>query len=342
VSRAAVSLTVLGVALALLLWKAPAILFSVFAAILIALLLRAGAAALAARLRMPMVAGVALCALLAVAAVAAAIYTSAAGIGQQIDAIWIAVRRAAGALFAYLQQYEWARSLTSGEPSSEQVLASGRGLLGAAGSTATWVTRALTALLLLLLTGLFLALNPALYVSGLTRMFAPELRPRVRAALEEVGRVLRGWLFGQFIAMVFVGVVTGVGLWLLGVPLALGLGILSGLLTFIPVVGAVLTVIPALLLAFAQSPAVALEVAGLYLGVHVVEGYVIEPWVQSQAIALPPAVALVALVLMTALFGLAGAALAAPIAAAVLTLVRRAYVEGYLEGADSRSARRAP
>jgi predicted PurR-regulated permease PerM len=342
VSRAGVSLTVLGVALAFLLWRAPAIVFSVFAAILIALLLRAGAATLARRLRVPVVAGVVICALLAIAAVVAAIYTSAAGVGRQIDAIWVAVRHAAVSLFNYLQQYEWARTITSGEASSEQVLASGAGLLGAAGSTATWVTRALTALVLLLLTGLFLALNPALYVSGLTRMFAPELRPRVRAALDEVGRVLRGWLFGQFIAMVFVGVVTGAGLWLLGVPLALGLGILSGLLTFIPVVGAVLTVIPALLLGFAQSPAIALEVAGLYLGVHVVEGYVIEPWVQSRAIALPPAVALVALVLMTALFGFTGAALAAPIAAAVLTLVRRAYVEGYLEGADGRSARRAP
>jgi predicted PurR-regulated permease PerM len=341
VSRGGVSLTVLGAALALLLWRAPDIVFSVFAAILIALLLRAGATRLARHLRVPMALGVVLCALLAVAAVAVALYASAAGIGQQIDAIWLAVRRAAAALFDYLQKYDWARSLASGEASSEQVLASGKGLLGAAGSTATWVTRALTALVLLLLTGLFLALNPALYLSGLTRMFAPELRPRVRAALEEVGRVLRGWLFGQFIAMVFVGVVTGVGLWLLGVPLALGLGILSGLLTFIPVVGAVLTVIPALLLGFAQSPATALEVAGLYLGVHVVEGYVIEPYVQSQAIALPPAVALVALVLMTSLFGLAGAALAAPIAAAVLTLTRRAYVEGYLEGADGRSARRA-
>jgi predicted PurR-regulated permease PerM len=342
VSRAGVSLTVLGAVLALLLWRAPEIVFSVFAAILIALLLRAGAAALARHLRVPTVIGVVICALLAAVAVVLALYASAAGIGQQIDAIWQAVRRAAAALFAYFQQFEWARTLTSGEPSSEQVLASGKGLLGAAGSTATWVTRALTALVLLLLTGIFLALNPALYLSGLTRMFAPELRPRVRAALEEVGRVLRGWLFGQFIAMVFVGVVTGLGLWLLGVPLAAGLGLLSGLLTFIPVVGAVLTVIPALLLGFAQSPATALEVAGLYLGVHVVESYVIEPWVQSRAIALPPAVALVALVLMTALFGLAGAALAAPIAAAVLTLVRRAYVEGYLEGSDGRAMRRAP
>jgi len=342
VNRAGVSLTVVGAALALLLWRAPEIVFTVFAAILVAILLRAGATALARHLRISPAIGVAICALMAVAAVVTAIHTSAAGVGQQIDAIWGAVQRASAALLAYLRQFEWARALTSGEASRDQVLASGRGLLGAAGSTASAVTRALTALVMLLLIGLFLALNPALYVSGLTRLFAPELRPRVRAALEEVGRVLRGWLLGQFIAMVFVGVVTGLGLWLLGVPLALGLGILSGLLTFVPVVGAVITVIPALLLGFAQSPSTALEVAALYLGVHVVESYAVEPYVQSRAIALPPALALVALVVMAALFGLAGAALAAPLAAALLTLVRRAYVEGYLEGVDGRSTRRAP
>ena len=339
-TRAGVSLTVVGAVLALLLWRAPEVAFLVFAAVLFGCVLRAGAAALARYARCPTPLGVILTAVVLVLAVGFALAVSAAGVGAQFDAIWAAVRRAAVEFLHYLQQFEWARSLTSGEASTEQVLASGRGILGAAGVTASLVATVGSLLVLIVLVGIFLALNPPLYVGGLARLFAPETRPRVRAALEEVGRVLRGWLLAQFIAMAFVGVFTGIGLKLIGVPLALGLGVLSGLLTFIPVIGAVLTLVPAVLLGFAQSPATALAVVVLYLIVHVVESYLIEPYVQSRAISLPPAVALVALVLMGGLFGLAGAALAAPVAAAVITLVRRAYVEGYLEGGAGRGARR--
>jgi predicted PurR-regulated permease PerM len=126
--------------------------------------------------------------------------------------------------------------------------------------------------------------------------------------------------------MVCVGVMTSTGLMLLGVPLALSLGILAGLCEFVPYLGPIVSSIPAILVAFTVGATPALEVAGLYLLVHALEGYVLVPIIQRRAVSLPPALALVAVVLFGIIFGPLGVIFAHPLMVAVIVLVRRLYI----------------
>ena len=139
-------------------------------------------------------------------------------------------------------------------------------------------------------------------------------------------RLLRLWLKGQAIAMVVVGLLTGFGLWMLGMPSALVLGLMAGLLEFIPFAGPIIAAIPAVLLALAVSPELGLWVVLLYLAVQQFEGNVLTPLVQQYAVDLPGAVLLFSLIGFGTLFGTLGVILAAPLAVVTLVLVKRLYV----------------
>lgn len=177
---------------------------------------------------------------------------------------------------------------------------------------------------------LFLAVNPELYRAGIVRLAPPRHRDRAREVVDVIVVTLRAWLIGRAIAMLIVGLVVGVGLWLLGVPLALSLGFLAGFLEFIPYVGPVLAAAPALLLAFAREPELALYVLLLYVGVQQFEGDLLTPIIQEVAVDLPPVVTLVATFVMGALFGMLGLLVATPLAAVVMVLVRMLYLEDVL------------
>jgi predicted PurR-regulated permease PerM len=183
---------------------------------------------------------------------------------------------------------------------------------------------------IVLILGLYLAIDPELYLRGVLRLMPPARRPRAREILVEMGRTLRAWLTGQLVAMTAVGVVTGVGLWLLGVPQALILGIAAGLLDFVPNVGPMLAAIPGVLAAASVSPNHALYALFLYMAVQAAENNLIVPIVQRRAVDLPPALTVVALLVMGLLGGVLGLLLAVPLAAVLTVAVRMAYVEDVL------------
>lgn len=138
--------------------------------------------------------------------------------------------------------------------------------------------------------------------------------------------------------MTVIGVVIGVGLWLLGVPVPGALGLLAGILTFIPYAGSVISAVPAVLLAFTIGSELALYTILLYVGAHVIEGYILVPLVQKRAAHLPPALTLSAQAILSVIVGIAGLALATPIIAAALVLTRMIYVEGVLDDATEAAA----
>ncbi|UJB15414.1 AI-2E family transporter [Xanthomonas translucens] len=140
-------------------------------------------------------------------------------------------------------------------------------------------------------------------------------------ALSASGQVWRAWLGGQFLAMLVIGSLTGLGLWLLGVPVALGIGLLTALLDFIPIVGPIVAAVPAVLLGFTVSPQVALGALLVFVVLQQLEGHVLQPLIQARAVDLPPALLLFSLFGIGVLFGPMGVVLAAPLTVVLYVLV---------------------
>jgi predicted PurR-regulated permease PerM len=133
-------------------------------------------------------------------------------------------------------------------------------------------------------------------------------------------------LKGQLGAMILIFLLTWLGLWMLGVPSAMLLALISGMLEFIPYAGAITSSIPAIMVALVQSPELALWVVGLYVLVHHVEAYLIQPVIQQFAVDIPAVITLFALLAFGLLFGFIGILLAAPLAVVSYVLVKRLYV----------------
>jgi predicted PurR-regulated permease PerM len=186
-------------------------------------------------------------------------------------------------------------------------------------------------LLFILFTALFLAVDPQRYRSSLVQLVPPQGRPRARQVIDQVIDGLKMWLLGRVVSMVLIAIVITIGLHLLGVPLALALGVLTGLFEFIPVVGPLLSAVPAILMGFTVGPMMALYVAVFYLIVQQLEGNVLTPIVQMKTASLPPVLTLTAVVAMGLLFGPLGVLVATPLALVIMILVQELYIHDVLE-----------
>jgi predicted PurR-regulated permease PerM len=189
---------------------------------------------------------------------------------------------------------------------------------------------ALTGLGVIIIVGVFLAYSPGLYQSGFLHLVPPAHRERAVEVMTEIGTTLRWWLVGQLISMVVLAVSTWIMLRLLGVPLALILALITGLLTFIPYLGPLIALIPILLLAFLQSPMLAFYVLVLYMLIQNVEANVIMPIIFHKTVHIPPALGVISQILFGSLLGFFGFILAIPLMAVVLQFVKMVYVADVL------------
>jgi predicted PurR-regulated permease PerM len=188
-------------------------------------------------------------------------------------------------------------------------------------------------LLLVLAAGVYLALEPHLYREGFLRLLPASGRAAAADTLNRTASSLQSWLLAQAAAMLAVGTVTAIGLWIIGVPSPLALGLLAGLADFVPLVGPVLAAVPALLLAATLGWDSLGWTLLLIVAIQQVEGNVLLPLLQRQIVSLPPVLTLFALVAFTVVFGPLGLLRAAPITAALFVVVKRLYLkEGVDEG----------
>ena len=208
--------------------------------------------------------------------------------------------------------------------------------VGGAGRILAGLSSALGYVGLALVGALFLALEPALYRDGILRRVPVRHRAFAGELLDDLETTTISWLGGQLILMASIGILVGLGLWAIGVPYALALGVLAGLLEFIPYLGPILSATPAILLAFTVGPTTALWTAGLIVVVQQVENNVLQPVVQKSSVEIAPVLLLVVLFAMGQLFGVAGLVAATPLLAIVIVIVRRVYVERLLEGGPAR------
>ena len=190
--------------------------------------------------------------------------------------------------------------------------------------------------------GLYFAADPGMYYNGIVKLFPKHLRARCGAVLNELGHTLWAWTLGRLAAMAIIGVTISIGLWLLGMPLAIGLGVLAGVMTFIPSIGPTLAAAPAVLIAFQQGPWEVLYVLILYCVVQGSELKVVTPLIQLHVVRMPPSVQLIAQMLFWWFTGLLGLMLATPIAAIVMVLVKELYVKDALGDSDVALPSSAP
>ena len=209
----------------------------------------------------------------------------------------------------------------------ERVMAEAANLLTGALPLLNTVIGAVGGALIVFFAGLYLAIEPRDYLRGLISLVPRRGRPRAQRALEEVGFTLRRWMLGTVIGMLVIGLLTTLGLWALGIPAALALGVFAGLLEFIPYIGPILSAVPALILALVISPTTALWVLLLYIAIQQLESNLIMPLLMKGMVKLPPALTVLVQVLMALLFGFLGLLLAVPVLAAGKVLVRTLYIE---------------
>lgn len=204
---------------------------------------------------------------------------------------------------------------------------SGSGVAGVAGTA----LGALGSALLMIIVGIYFALDPDLYRKGLLELTPPAYRPRSGDALTASGQALSRWLLGQSASMAFLGASTALGLWLLDIPLALTLGFITALLAFVPFFGAIAAGVLSVLMAFTVGPEKALYVAVLFLALQQLEEYLLQPAVQRWAVAMPPVLTMLSAVIFGILFGTVGVIFATPMMVIVMVLVRKLYIQRNLE-----------
>jgi predicted PurR-regulated permease PerM len=196
------------------------------------------------------------------------------------------------------------------------------------------VTKALGAIgsgFVILVLGIYLAVDPALYRRGAVRLLPMRHRPRAAEILELIGAKLEGWILGALLSAAIVGTLTWTGLWLLGIPMALILALIATALTFVPNIGPLISVVPAVLVAMGDGWGTAAAVVALYVAVQAVESYLITPLIQQHTVDLPPVLILLAQIAMGILFGALGVAIAMPLAAVALVLVQELWVKDRIE-----------
>jgi len=306
----------------LLLWELRQVVVLLFGAVMVATIFRAISGMLEKHLRLPERIAVLVSVLLIVGIIVGVVWSVGSQVSAQSQNLAATLPRAAQIIDDRLAGMGlghplalWMHNLHSG------------GVIGAdLKGVVSSVTLSAASFLIVFFGGVFLAAEPRLYGIGLIKLIPPSRRRLVADAMEDSEQALRLWLKGQLWAMILIFLMNWIGLRLLGVPSALVLGLISGTLEFIPYAGAITSSIPAIMVALVQSPELALWVVGLYVLVHHVEAYLIQPLIQQFAVDIPAVITLFALLAFGLLFGVLGILLAAPLAVVSYVLVKRLYV----------------
>jgi len=180
---------------------------------------------------------------------------------------------------------------------------------------------------IILFLGIFFTASPSLYKDGLVLLIPPDYKDLTRKIINRTSLTLKGWLKGTMISMVMLIILIPIGLSIMGIPLALVLGLLAGLLVIVPNFGSFIAMIPGVLLALRISTDTAIIVALIYIGVQTLVQNIIAPVIQKKMINLPPALTIIGQLIMGVLGGAMGIIMAVPALAIVMILVDEIYVK---------------
>jgi predicted PurR-regulated permease PerM len=200
-------------------------------------------------------------------------------------------------------------------------------LLGPAASIGLGVVGALGALIVMVISALYMAMNPTPLINGAVRLFPPARRQWALDVMSRIRIAWIGWLRGLAIAMLVIGVLVYVGLQIVGLEYAVFFAVLSALFEVVPYFGALISGAPAVALALTHSPGKALAVLIVYVVAHQVDGNIVSPLVMARAVRLHPAVIAIGVIVAEQLFGILGLIIAVPLIAAFIILVEEIWVK---------------
>ena len=233
-------------------------------------------------------------------------------------------------LRSYIETYPWGRVLLRNVPGPQEILANGSSVVRHVLGAFSTAFGALANVLVILVLGIYIAVNPNLYTNSAVYLLPRHRRARAQEVLAALGHAIRRWFAGRLVSMAMVGVLTYIGLSVVGVPLSLALGVITAILEFVPYLGPILALVPAVLVALLESPTLVLYVVPLYALVQLAESYLITPLIEKRAVSIPPAYLIFVQVLGGVLAGFIGVVLAEPLAVVVAILVQTLYIEDVL------------
>ena len=180
---------------------------------------------------------------------------------------------------------------------------------------------------IILLLGIFFIASPFTYKKGIVHLLPQKAKDKGALLLDEIHDVLKNWIKGQLFGFLFIAVLTGLGLWVIGMPMILTLALIAGLLNFIPNFGPIIALVPAGLIGLTQGTTTAILVLCLYTFIQLVQSAVTQPLIQKKMVSIPPALIIFGQVAMGLLGGFWGVLLATPVVAIIMTVVNKLYVE---------------
>lgn len=225
----------------------------------------------------------------------------------------------------------WGQMLLPATSKAEEALLRSYSVTGSITGSMSEVMGVMADAIVAFFVGVYLALNPRLYTDSALKLVPKRHRADGRKVTAALGHALRWWFVGRLTSMAIVGILTAVGLWAVGVPLAFALGLIAALLSFVPYIGPILAAVPGVLMATAKGPIYPLYALLVYFGVQFMESYLITPLIQKKVVSLPPAILISAQLVMGVLAGAIGVLFAAPLVVVVIVLVQLLYVEDVLE-----------
>ena len=211
-------------------------------------------------------------------------------------------------------------------PGASDISGLARQALGSVGRLTSWVGTALgalTTMFMIMVIGLFVAMDPRVYERGLQWLVPQDHRDEFAVTVRRMGHTLRRLLAGRLLGMLAEGILTWIALMIGGVPMAMILGILTGLLAFIPNIGAFISGVLMVAVGFSAGVETGLWAIATYFIVQTFDGYVLLPLVAKKTVDMPPALTLGTQLLASALFGILGLALADPITAMAKAALER-------------------
>ena len=303
------------------------VLLAVFAGVLLAIFLDGCAALLRRAVPIPRAFALATVILLIFLGFTGLIWVGGAQVADQATGLVERLPAAVEKVRSSLDESEWIRRIFS------WISQEGGNSGGILGNLTTFFSSTLEAFahtIIIIFTGVYVAVNPGVYSNALLALVPPKRRLRGREILGELGQVMRYWLVGRLASMTVVGFLTATGLLLVGAPLALILGVIAGLLSFIPFLGPILSAVPAILVGLTESPKVALWVVLVFAVVQFIESNLLTPLIERRAVTMPPAFVVAGQFLMAVLLGFYGVLLATPLIVLFTVLVQMLYIQDTL------------